>query len=77
MSIYTDQDRAGRAEDRLLQQALQVVAIEYEDPGNPHHDDALAYAQEQLALAAQELVDAVDKLPEEIQPVGWTDIKEN
>jgi hypothetical protein len=60
------------AQERVIRQALRALSAEREDP-HAHHDDELAYAGEQLALAARDLVRAVDALPVDALPVGWDD----
>ncbi len=60
------------ARENLLRTALRVMTAERDDP-HADHDDEVRYAGEQLALAARELVRAVDAMPEDDQPVGWDD----
>lgn len=60
------------AQERVIRQALRVLSAEREDP-HAHHDDDLAHAGERLALAARDLVRAVDALPGDDQPASWDD----
>lgn len=60
------------AQERVIRQALRVLSAEREDSHAHHHDD-LALAGEQLALAARDLVRAVDALPGDDQPASWDD----
>lgn len=58
----------------LIRAALRSIhADHYEDEHNPHLDAEREYSAEQLALAARELVRAVDALPADQQPIGWTE----
>lgn len=58
--------------DALMRAALRSLAADhYEVESDPHADAESEYAAEQLALAARELVRAVDQLPDEQQPIGW------
>lgn len=63
---------ADRAQHRVEAAVLRSIAANYyfrdEDP---HSGAEAEYAGEQLALAARDLVRAVDALPEGERPVGW------
>lgn len=60
------------ARNDLLRAALRCIAADYfADDADPHADAESEYAGERLALAARELVAAVDALPEGDQPIGW------
>ena len=60
------------AHDNVVQAALSVIqTTHYSRAEDPHADAAAEYSQEQLALAARALVEAVDKLPADQQPIGW------
>lgn len=60
------------AHNAVVRAALRCVAAEfYADDANPHADAEAEHAGELLALAARELVRAVDALPESEQPIGW------
>jgi hypothetical protein len=48
-----------------------ILAREYGRPEDPNGDAAAEHADEQLALAARDLVRAVERLPEGKRPVGW------
>lgn len=48
-----------------------IIANDYADPSDPHADASAEHADEGLALAARELVRAVEALPENERPVGW------
>ena len=48
-----------------------IAAHHYGRPDDPHGDAEDEYAGEQLALAARELVRAVEALPEDQRPIGW------
>lgn len=61
-------DAARRA---LLGAALRsVYSSDYADEG-PHADAQAEHDDDRLALAARDLVRAVDALPADEQPVGW------
>ena len=62
-------DRAARTVERAA--LCSVAAHHYFADGDPHADAAAEYADEQLALAARELVRAVEALPEGERPIGW------
>ncbi|WP_030186594.1 hypothetical protein, partial [Streptomyces capuensis] len=58
--------------DTLLTTALRVIqATHYARPDSPHADAELQYSREQLALAARDLVEAVDQQPADDQPMRW------
>ncbi|MGW7288974.1 hypothetical protein ACWGH4_26220 [Streptomyces sp. NPDC054847] len=58
--------------ETLIKAALRVIhATHYSRPDDPHQDAEQAYSDEQLALAARELVRAVDAKPADEQPIGW------
>lgn len=61
------------AQHKLLRTALNtVVAVDYGQDGDPNDDANAEYHLEQLALAARDLVDAINALPEaDGRPVGW------
>ncbi|MFC8207873.1 hypothetical protein [[Kitasatospora] papulosa] len=62
--------------DNVIKAALRVIsATHYSRPEDPHGDAEHEYATEQLALAARTLVQAVDQMPADAQPIGWN--KEN
>lgn len=59
--------------DDLIRAALRVIgSTHYGRESDPHADAEQEYASEQLALAARALVEAVDRKPEDEQPIGWT-----
>lgn len=61
-----------QAQSRVEGAALRAVAAHHYAADNDPHADAYAeYAGERLALAARDLVRAVDALPEGKRPVGW------
>lgn len=63
-----DRDKAHHA---LLGAALRAIhSNDYADEG-PHAAAQSEYDDERLALAARDLVRAVDALPADDQPVGW------
>jgi hypothetical protein len=66
----------GIARNELLRAALRVLAAERGNESDPHFGDELDYAQEGLALAARDLVDAVNQMPADQQPVGWAQSSE-
>lgn len=56
----------------LINAALRTIqADHYSREDDPHWDAEREYSAEQLALAARELVRAVDAKPENEQPIGW------
>lgn len=59
-----------KAQGEVVMAALEVVQCIMAEPG-AHHGDALQYAEEQLTLAARDLVRETDKLPADARPVGW------
>lgn len=59
--------------ENVVKAALRVIeGTHYARADDPHADAEAQYGQEQLALAARALVEAVGKLPEGEQPIGWT-----
>ncbi|CAM5506684.1 hypothetical protein SANTM175S_07204 [Streptomyces antimycoticus] len=57
---------------RLVSAVLrQIHSTHYADEASPHWDAEREYSAEQVALAARELVRAVDALPEDERPIGW------
>jgi hypothetical protein len=61
---------------KLINAVLRTIqADHYSRENDPHLDAEREYAAEQLALAARELVRAVDALSEKGQPVGWSEPK--
>lgn len=60
------------AQEQMEALALRsITARHYGRPDQPYADAEEQYAGELLALAARELVRAVDALPEDARPVGW------
>lgn len=60
--------------DALIRASLRVIAADhYANDADPHADAESEYAGELLALAARNLVRAVDALPEDQQPIGWAE----
>lgn len=56
--------------------ALRSISAEhYARETDPHADAAAEYAGEQLALAARDLVRAVEALPEDKRPIGWDTVE--
>lgn len=58
----------------VREKALQAVAAQHYN--RPCLTDAETPAADELAVAARELVRAVDALPTDLQPAGWTDDRE-
>lgn len=59
--------------DDLIRAALRVIgSTHYGRESDPHADAEKEYADEQLALSARALVEAVDRKPADEQPIGWT-----
>jgi hypothetical protein len=57
---------------QLVSGVLRLIhATHYADESSPHWDAEREYSAEQVALAARELVRAVDALPEDQRPIGW------
>lgn len=64
--------RVFEAQQKLEAAALRsIAASHYYRDENPHADAEDEYASEQLALAARDLVRAVEALPEDKRPIGW------
>ena len=58
--------------ETVIRAALRVIeGTHYGRPEDPHADAEQQYGEEQLALAARALVEAVDRKPADEQPVGW------
>jgi hypothetical protein len=68
MSVH-DVDQAQRQVESVALRS--IAANHYFRDEDPHADAEAEYAGEQLALAARELVRAVDALPEDKRPIGW------
>ena len=61
-----------RARDLVEAAALRVIqGRHYARETDPHAGAQLEWADELLALAARDLVRAVEALPEEDRPIGW------
>lgn len=60
------------ARGELILAALRVLSAERRDGAERGSADELDYAEDQLALAARQLVNATDALPADQRPVGWT-----
>jgi hypothetical protein len=59
----------------LMRAALQCAAADnYADDADRHADALAEYAVEQVALAARELVAAVDAAAPEARPFGWPEV---
>lgn len=59
--------------ENLIRASLRVIeGTHYARPEDPHADAEQQYGEEQLALAAQALTEAVHRKPADEQPVGWT-----
>lgn len=63
--------RAETACDAVISASLDVLTAERSDVAISDFSASLARADDQLALAARELVQAVDALPADEQPPGW------
>jgi hypothetical protein len=63
--------RAVAARERVIRAVLRVLESEHEERPHAHSAAEAEYAVEQLALAARKLVEAVDALPPDEQPIGW------
>lgn len=64
--------RPFEAQDAVEAAALRAIhARNYSRPDNPWAAAGQEHADEQVALAARDLVRAVDALPEDERPVGW------
>lgn len=60
------------AQHRLFRAALEaLLASDYGDESRPHYDASAQHAEEQMALAARDLVRAVEALPANERPIGW------
>nr|WSZ21195.1 hypothetical protein OH837_48990 [Streptomyces canus] len=58
--------------ENVIKAALRVIqSTHYQRADDPHADAEQEYAQEQLALAARALVEAVNARPADEQPLGW------
>lgn len=58
--------------ENVIKAALRVIgSTHYQRADDPHADAEQQYGQEQLALAARALVEAVDRKSADEQPVGW------
>lgn len=59
--------------ENVIRAALRVIeGTHYGRASDPHADAEQQYSEEQLALAARALVEAVDRKPADEQPVGWS-----
>jgi hypothetical protein len=64
--------RVSEAQAAVEAAALRSIAAHhYGRPEDPHADAEDEYASEQLALAARDLVRAVEAMPEDKRPIGW------
>lgn len=61
-----------RTQTRVEAAALRTIAAHhYFQDEDPHADAQAEHASEQLALAARDLVRAVEALPADKRPIGW------
>lgn len=60
------------AQQNLLRAALRCLSSEYSRDDTADSAAEAEYSYEQLALAARELARAVDTLPPDQLPVGWS-----
>jgi len=59
--------------ENVIKAALRVIeGTHYQRADDPYADAEQQYGQEQLALAARALAEAVDRKPADEQPVGWS-----
>ena len=54
----------------LKAMAACLIAAEL-DEGHPHHSAIVEYHEENLALAARDLVLSIEALPPRERPIGW------
>lgn len=60
--------------ENVITAALRVIqATHYGRESDPHRDAEQEYSEEQLALAARALAQAVDRKAANEQPIGWRD----
>jgi hypothetical protein len=59
------------ARSKLKGAALAAVSASYGDETNQYYAASCEYADEHLALAARDLVNAINELPKESRPIGW------
>lgn len=72
MTRYIDNDRAITAHVAAEEAAVTcIVADRYARPEDPHADAAHEHAVEGFALAARELVDAINAGDPQDWPIGW------
>lgn len=58
--------------ENVIKAALRVIgSTHYQRADDPYADAEQEYSQEQLALAARALAEAVDRKPADERPVGW------
>lgn len=63
--------------ETVVKAALRVIeGTHYPRADDPHADAEAQYGQEQLALAARALAEAVERMPADEQPIGWTKDRE-
>jgi hypothetical protein len=68
--------RLFEARERVEEAALRsITARHYADPAHQWAGAEAEYADELLALAARDLVRAVEALPEDKRPVGWDTVE--
>lgn len=60
-----------RAQHRLHAAVLRSITADHYAEEGPHADAEAEYADEQVALAARDLAEAVEALPAGERPVGW------
>ncbi|WP_200209122.1 hypothetical protein [Micromonospora coerulea] len=63
------------AREAVMQAALSLALAERQElpgrpKGHPYHRAHVRYCQDELAVAARELVQAVESKPHEL-PIGW------
>ncbi len=64
--------REHEAREQLVGRVLRRLSAEHLPADDPHRADELTYCDELVAHAARNLTRAVDQLPVDEQPVGWS-----
>lgn len=72
MHLTPDHGDVINARTVLLKAALDVLRQGLDEEPSAHNDDSADYLDDGLAHAARSLARAVDTLPAEHQPVGWS-----
>lgn len=71
MNLSPDHAAALKARQQLLRCVLRAIAHDYDHDDYAHYSDEGDYADDEMAKAARDYAEEVEKLPADVRPVGW------